>query len=392
MIKRAKIDYRGDLEKAAKQMILIHRVDTLIKLILRTIIRNLKVTHAGLLLYDKQREAYIVRVSKGKGGIRVPAGLAKVKKDNVLIKYFTNRKLNVFNKDYLILSELNALLDLNQPIPHRRLLKKLRFQLSLYNAKACIAGLFRGNLVCIFFLGQKTNHQKFTKEELGFLSVLSSDAVMAIQNAWLFQDLDNQLKLNRSLFLQTVKALANAIEAKDKYTLGHTERVSKYSLAIAQEIKKAKSRLQKNWDKFFEDLRVAALLHDIGKIGIKESVLNKSRKLNQKEQREMEQHPLIAYFILNQIDELKESLLGIKHHHEHYDGSGYPAGLKGKNIPLIAQIISVVDAFDAITTDRPYRKGLPPAAALQAIRKDRSRQFSPLVVDAFMKAYKKLKF
>ena len=386
MLRKTVPNYKIDLEKAAKQMILIHRVDTLIKLILRTIIRNLRVKHAGLLLYDKPRDEYIIKVSRG-GGAKVPAGLAKVKKDNPLIQYFTNEKLCIFGKEYIFLDKLNSFLRSKKGINNRKFFENLQLQFSLYDIKACIPGFFRNDLICIFLLGDKLDHKKITKEELSFLSVLSSDAVMAIKNAWLFQDLNNQLQLNRSLFLQTVKAFASAIEAKDEYTLGHTERVSKYSLAVAKEIQSMKSDLYKDWNKFFEDLRIASLLHDIGKIGTSESILNKDGPLTKEEFKQVQNHPVVGFSILEQVDEFKVPILGVKYHHERYDGAGYPEGLIGAKIPLIAQIIAVSDAFDAMTSDRPYRKRLTNEAAIKIIKDNRGKQFSPLVVDAFLKAY-----
>jgi HD-GYP domain-containing protein (c-di-GMP phosphodiesterase class II) len=258
----------------------------------------------------------------------------------------------------------------------------------LYNAKACIPGFFRDKLICIFFLGQKLDGKDFNRDELGFLSVLSSDAVMAIQNAWFFQDLNSQLEINKKLFLQTVMALASAIEAKDKYTIGHTERVSKYSLIVAQEIKAMKKIPPKEREDFLENLRIASLLHDIGKIGVREGVLNKKGFLDEGERREIEKHPLIGFSILKQVDEFHEPILGVKYHHERYDGKGYPEGIKGKKIPLVAQIIAVADTFDAMTSDRPYRKGLSKEEAAKVIEENKGKQFSPLIVDAFLRVYK----
>jgi HD-GYP domain-containing protein (c-di-GMP phosphodiesterase class II) len=387
-----KPNYRKDLEKAAKQMILIHKVDTLIKLILRTIVRNLKVKHAGIFLYDKEKDEYVVKVSKGKWGIKIPSGFVKVKKDNPLIRYFTNRKLRVLRDEILLLDKIERALNSRKIKENKRVrsfLKALKFQFLLYNAKVCIPGFFRDKLIGLLFLGEKENRKDFTSEELGFLSVLSSEVVMAIQNAWLFEDLNRQLERNRKLFLQTVMALATAIEAKDRYTSGHTERVSKYALIVAEEVRKIKKIPKTEWEKFLENLKIASLLHDIGKIGIKEDVLNKKGVLTAEERREIEKHPLVGFSILKHVEEFQEPILGVKYHHERYDGKGYPEGLKGKKISLIAQIISVADAFDAMTSDRPYRPALKKEEAIREIKENRGKQFSPLIVDAFLKAYRK---
>lgn len=384
----AKVNYRRDLEKAAKQMILIHRADTLMKLILRMVVRATKVTHAGMLVYDNKRDEYVTTVSKGKEGFRIPSGFVKVKKNNPLIRYFTDDAFN-FPKNAIIwddLEKLHRTSKVRSDNKTKDFLDDLMSHLALYQAKVCIPGFFRKDLVGILFLGEKKNNRNFNDEELGFLSVLASDVVMTIKNAWLIEDLNNQLDINKRLFLQTVLALSSSIEAKDKYTVGHTERVTKYSLAIAEELRRKKK--VSNGEKFMEDLRVAALLHDIGKIGIPESILNKEAALNDEERSVMQNHPAIGARILENIEEFREVLEGVKYHHEKFDGSGYPFGLKGKKIPLIASIIALADAFDAMVTDRPYRKALKVGEALMEIKKNKGKQFAPQLVDVFMKSFK----
>jgi HD-GYP domain-containing protein (c-di-GMP phosphodiesterase class II) len=388
-----KVDYHKHLESAAKQMILIHRVDTLIRLILRTIIHTLKVKHAGILLYDKQRDEYVVRVSRGKSGLRIPSGFIKIKRENSVIRYFTEGYSRIVGDDVLTLSKLSRLFTTQRKVMVDKKLKDffedIRFHFSLYNAKIFVPGFFRNKLIGVLFLGGKNNRRQFIQEEIGFLSVLSSDAVMAIQNAWLFEDLDRQLERNKKLFLQTVMALATAIEAKDIYTRGHTERVSGYGLMIAEEVRIIRRMHREEWEQFLSNLKIASLLHDIGKIGVREYVLNKNANLNNDEMEEMKKHPLVGFSILQNVEEFQEPILGVKYHHERYDGGGYPEKLQGKQIPLIAQIIAIADTFDAMTTDRPYRRALDRGQAIEEIKKNRGKQFSPLVVDAFLKACQK---
>lgn len=386
-----KSDYRKELEVVARQMILVRDVDVLIKSVLETIVQKLSLTHAVLILYDREKKEYVAKVSKGGEGARIPVGFTKVTEKNSLVRYFTKDKQKVLGKDYLLFRKLNAFLASGQVKKNKKLKKKvedINFQFSLYDAKVCIPGFFREKLIYLLFLGKKKKTGRFTQRELGFLSVLSSDIVMAIQNAWYFQDLEKQLKANNKLFLQTTLSLASAIEAKDKYTSGHTERVSKFSVLIAKEIRKKHPKLIKKWKSFLENLRIASLLHDVGKIGVPESVLNKEGPLDEKERVEMQKHSLIGYSILNRIDEFRQPLMGVKYHHERYDGCGYPERVKGDNIPLIAQIISVADTFDALTTDRPYRKGFSIDKSVKIIKENRGTQFSPAVVDAFLKIMK----
>jgi HD-GYP domain-containing protein (c-di-GMP phosphodiesterase class II) len=380
-----KINYRKDLEQAARQMILIHRADTLIKLILRTIVRAVGVRHAGIFVYDKEREEYVARISRGITDFKIPGGLVKLKKDNPLIRYFTDKKLH-FPKDTLLWNKVSLLLKspkIKRDKESRRFLGELRFNLSLYEAKACIPAFFRNELIAVLFLGDKANKKSFVEEELGFLSVLASDTAMAIKNAWLVGDLNKQLENNKRLLLQVVSALASSIEAKDKYTKGHTERVVQYSMDISSNMK----NMLKNeeWDEFNRRLKIAALLHDIGKIGIPENILNKPDYLTPEERKIIETHPLIGENILNHIDGFDDVLIGVKHHHERYDGAGYPGALKGKNIPLIAAIIALADSFDAMTTDRPYRKALTVEQAVNEVKKNRGKQFAPKIVDAFLR-------
>jgi putative nucleotidyltransferase with HDIG domain len=205
---------------------------------------------------------------------------------------------------------------------------------------------------------------------------------MAIRNAQLFKELESELDKNKRLFIHTTIALAAAIDAKDHYTHGHTSRVTTLSLEIAKRL------IQKNEmppdQKFLEHLHIAGLLHDIGKIGVPESILNKASSLNEEEEKKMREHPIVGTVILQPIKELEDAISGVKYHHEKYDGSGYPEGLKGDKIPLIAAIISVADSFDAMTTDRPYRRALSKEEAVEEIRRGSGRQFNPQIAEAFV--------
>jgi len=194
--------------------------------------------------------------------------------------------------------------------------------------------------------------------------------------------LELELEKERNLFKQTTIALAAAIDAKDHYTQGHTSRVNKICEEIAKQLSR-KNKVKFN-EKFIEQLDSASLLHDIGKIGIPESILNKDGPLDENEKKFMQQHPIVGATILQPIKELEPAILGVKYHHERYDGSGYPEGLRGDQIPLIASIISVADAFDAITTNRPYRKGLCEEKAIEEIEKASGTQFDPEIAQAFI--------
>lgn len=380
------INYKKELETAAKNMILVHHPDTLIKMIVRIIVQKVRVKHAGILLHDRDRNTYILTVSRGSSGLRIPAGFARMDIDNPLISFFREQ-----NKGFLVYEKAKALLKNNEIGPKKRkMLKGVLYQMEMFKVEVCIPSYFRDDLLGILLLGGKKNNKRFRGEELDFFVALASDVSMAIRNARLFEELETELGRNKKLFINTTIALAQAIEAKDHYTAGHTERVTNLSLEIAKKLKEKNKKLDFN-EKLLEQLYIASLLHDIGKIGVPESILNKGDTLNEEEIKRMQEHPLVGLNILTPIMELKDALPGVKYHHERYDGTGYPDGLKEDQIPIIASIISIADAFDAMTTDRPYRKALTRQEAIEEVRRASGKQFAPNVVEALIELYQENK-
>ncbi|MCK5345673.1 MAG: response regulator [Candidatus Heimdallarchaeota archaeon] len=197
-------------------------------------------------------------------------------------------------------------------------------------------------------------------------------------------DLNEKLTRN---FYQTILSLANALETRDQYTHGHSERVDLYSKIIAQQL-----RDEHLWnmidDEFMNALHVEARLHDIGKIAIADGVLNKPGRLTDDEFDQIKLHPVQSSKILAPLEDLKVSANVICHHHERVDGKGYPSGLKKDDIPVRARIIAVADAYDAMTSDRSYRKAMPIEAAMEQLEKGKGTQFDEEMVDAFMEAFK----
>jgi len=381
------INYKKELESAAKGMILVHEPNVLIRLIVRIIVQKVKVSHAGILLHDKNRDTYILNVSRGPSGIKIPAGFARMDRDNPLIKFFLEHKYKEFFKDGAIIHRglERAAKKKNIKSSFKRQLKQILYQMDMFHIDACIPSYFRDDLLGILLLGRKNNGREFSQEELDFFVALASDVAMAMRNAQLFQDLELALDKMRQLFVHTTVALAAAIEAKDRYTHGHTERVTNLSLAIANKLsQKTPGKFDK---KFFDDIHVASLLHDIGKIGVPEHILNKQGPLTDEEMGCIHRHPMVGVNILQPIKELEDCILGIKYHHERYDGSGYPEGLRGEQIPLIASIIAVADAFDAMTTNRPYHPSVTKDEAVEEIMRLSGRQFHPEVVNAFVELY-----
>jgi putative nucleotidyltransferase with HDIG domain len=212
---------------------------------------------------------------------------------------------------------------------------------------------------------------EFDDEDMQILSALADQVAVAIENATLYERL-------KETFYETAEALADTIEKRDPYTGGHTRRVMEYSLAIGRRMGFSK--------KDTEDLRLAAILHDIGKIGVRDDVLLKTDRLDDEDLKKMNMHSAYGAEILGHVKQLREVIPGVRNHHEKIDGTGYPDGLTGEHIPFPARIIAVADTFDAMTTDRPYRKGLSVETAIEELKKFSGIQFDSEVVDAFIKA------
>jgi putative nucleotidyltransferase with HDIG domain len=211
--------------------------------------------------------------------------------------------------------------------------------------------------------------RNYSQEEISFFQFLSEVISSGIFNSKLFDDVETS-------YFQTVMALANAIEAKDPYTRGHSERVADLCVRAAEAL--GLSSREK------EHLRLAAILHDVGKIGISRNIIRKKERLAGPEQEEMQSHPEWGVNILAPIHFLRPVLPAIRHHHERFDGSGYPLGFKGTQIPLKARIICVADAWDAMLSKRPYRDPLSTDAAKEELRRNAGTQFDPEVVAAFI--------
>ncbi|WP_226666050.1 HD-GYP domain-containing protein [Metabacillus litoralis] len=185
--------------------------------------------------------------------------------------------------------------------------------------------------------------------------------------------------VNKQLLDSLFTTLALALDARDAYTAGHSVRVAKYSVMIGKQAKLDAETL--------DLLRKSALLHDIGKIGIKDSILLKDGRLTEEEFNEIKAHPVIGANILSQVqpkEEMESLIPGVKYHHERVDGLGYPEGLKGESIPLFGRIMAVADAFDAMTSDRPYRKGMPTQKALSIIEDGKGTQWDPYFAQLFI--------
>ncbi len=260
-------------------------------------------------------------------------------------------------ENYFILnhSEEQAVFRRLYPEPYRFLAVKIVHDRQEYGW----LGLFSLNL-----------REIFRQSELRLLTSMAEQVAAIIANTDLYQDMER-------FVVNMVKSLVHAIEAKDVYTRGHSERVNLYCMMMAEQLGLA--------EKEQETLHWASILHDVGKIGIPEQILNKPGSLTEGEFRSIQDHPTKGHNILTPIEQLSGSLPGILHHHERYDGKGYPHGLRGEEIPLTARIIAVADTFDAITSTRAYRPEKSFQEALEIIEEVSGSQLDPDVVELFMR-------
>jgi HD-GYP domain-containing protein (c-di-GMP phosphodiesterase class II) len=387
-----RLDYQEALLNASKGMIRVKDPVTLLKIITRFIDRQMGVTHVAVLLYDRSRDAYVLIDSKGDGGAKIPVGYIKIPKTNPIVHFFMNSDNGAFaRKEALVFSELEHLRDFEILVnrrEHRAIhFEDIRKHMTSLRASVCVPSFYKKELIGALILGDKLSGEPYHEEEINLFVTLANDVAMAVKNAELIKDLKTSYEKEHSLFIQTSVALATAIDARDKYTHGHSERVSHYSLVIVKElIDQGKRPFDRE---FMETVQLSALLHDVGKIGIKDEILNKKSGLTPDEFENMKSHVMIGVGIVKPVKGLTHLEDGILYHHERFDGKGYPMGLKGQDIPMIGRIVNVADSYDTITTARSYKPATPPQLAFEELRKCAGSQFDPEIVEAFYQAYKK---
>jgi putative nucleotidyltransferase with HDIG domain len=223
-------------------------------------------------------------------------------------------------------------------------------------------------LGCLFGLDKSAG--EFDTVDSKLLNSIANESAIYLENAMLFEDV-------RELMMGLLHSLTSAVDAKDAYTCGHSERVALLSRTLAQSAGLSEAEVER--------IYMAGLLHDVGKIGVPEAVLQKTGRLTAEEFEQIKKHPEIGARILRDVKQLEDILPGVMHHHERYDGRGYPSALAGENIPIMGRIICLADCFDAMTSSRTYRKALPLEVALTEIRRCAGTQFDPVLSDAFLK-------
>jgi putative nucleotidyltransferase with HDIG domain len=310
---------------------------------------------ASILLLDEDREYLTIIYCRGV--LSNPVGHKVKIKGTFYNEVFKNRKP-------LLLEGLEQQFVAGQ--------KKTRYNTNrlILHSICALPMTINGDIIGVISLADKLDKRLFTARDIKFLSAITTHTAMAIQNARLVTNLKESL-------LITVRSLSAAIDAKDHYTHGHSVRVSEYALNIGRNLGIPQAELTQ--------LEMSSLLHDVGKIGIPENILNKKGKLSSREMNVVRKHPLKGIEILENTKQTKSILAAVRHHHERYDGQGYPDGLVGEQIPLLARIIAVADSYDAMVSDRPYRPRRLPKVAVEEIRKGTGSMYDPKVVWAFLK-------
>jgi putative nucleotidyltransferase with HDIG domain len=239
-----------------------------------------------------------------------------------------------------------------------------------YPAKSilCVPLVTDDRTIGLLLASDKLSGEEFWSQELKLMGMLATETAASIRKAQLYENISN-------MFINTVESFATAIDAKDPYTYGHSRRVARISVSICNEL-----GMEKKETKLVE---LAAYLHDIGKIGTPEDILHKPGTLKPEEFEKIKEHPAKGAAILSNIKEFSEIIKWIKHHHEWYDGKGYPDRIAAEHIPIEARIITIADAYDAMTSDRPYRKGMPPLEVIKIMEEFTRSQFDPDILSVF---------
>ncbi len=327
-------------------------IDRLFNLIVRSTTSSLNAQIGYIILYNKELQTLNVTNLISNGKLSSPHQAIKIKETSTSAWVIKNRQP-------LLIADINE-------APQFARFSELGYE---RKTLICAPLMVKDEIIGTISVVNKSDNSQFYAFELEMLTTIAAQAAIAIKNATLYDE-------QQQTYLNTIQALVTAIEASDSYTKGHSERVTRYSVEIASRLDISSDRLQ--------ILERAAILHDIGKIGIDLSLLHKEGKLSSSDVNELHLHPTIGMNILEPIDFLKDVRTCIGQHHERYDGMGYPNRIKHHDQLLESRIIGVADAFDAMTSDRPYRKALSLDAAIAELSENSGTQFDPAIVELFI--------
>jgi HD-GYP domain-containing protein (c-di-GMP phosphodiesterase class II) len=243
----------------------------------------------------------------------------------------------------------------------------------------CAPLIYKDEVLGVIYLDTQRAAAAFDQEVLRLVTAIASSAAIAIKNATYVDQLKTKTEALQQSYLNTINVIANAIEARDKYTLGHAWRVTRFALALAEQL---------GWDdRRKEILEMGGLIHDVGKVGVRDAILCKNARLTDDEFELMKLHPEIGARILKDVPFLVPAAPYTRFHHERWDGSGYPQGLAGEEIPIEGRLLAIADAFDAMTSNRVYRRGRSPEAAIEEIERCAGNHFDPALAALFIEVY-----
>ncbi len=332
-------------------------LDQILETVAHQITASLVATFCRITLLDETREGLVIRA-------------VSPIRDKTVEDGFGRRYPLAMAPWHRQVVETSELVVLRQDVPERALSDAERKMALTEEVKsaALIPLIVGGRVLGVISLGEERSWERspFTKEKVDLCQSIAAQAAVAIENARLYEELQQS-------FLQTIAALAAAVDAKDPYTGGHSQRTTELAATIAQKLGLSGEEI--------EVIRYAGLLHDVGKIGINEQILGKPGSLNAEEWVEIRKHPAIGANIVERAALLQNLVPVIMHHHEHYDGQGYPDGLRGDDIPLKARILAVADAYEAMTSDRAYRPAMTVEQALATLREGAGQQWDGEIVD-----------
>ncbi len=377
-------NYQKILEDASKGMLFITNIDRLLKLIVRIPSKHMRVTNAAVYLYNKDTGTYECKAIRSKR-IEVQE---EIKSTSVLIKWLKEKKTPLLTEDITNWIQKEAL------FPHKivlkRTLEQLRVAMHKLKAAMCIPAFIRTEMMGFLVLGDKLSGVGYSRDDVALLSTLSNSAAIAIENAHMYEELHSRIdrvaelyKEQHELFIDTATAFSYAVDLRDAYSRQHTQRIIGYCMVIIKGLDKMNAGYSKEPD-FLENLKIAALLHDVGKVAIPDVILNKKGPLTPDERELVKKHIDVAVNILKPIKELEPVINIVKHHHEFYNGKGYPEGIKKEEIPFASRILAVANAYDAMTSDRPYRKAMSHQKSAEILKRGAGEDFDPLIVEALL--------
>ena len=345
------------ITNATRVLVSLQDTAPMLERIMKPIVEVLGFDRALIMLVDEKEEFLEYRYGIGESFER----MQKIKDYRIPLTREENLIIRVFKKQKPVIVRDVKAAGLN---PANRILSD--FRPSSFIVCPLIA---EDKTIGILGVDRRGDERRVTFSDGEYVSIFANNIAAAIQRAGLYEEL-------KTSYVSSVRALVQAIEEKDTYTRGHSERVSQMAVAIARVLGLPETEI--------EHLRFGSILHDVGKIGIPESIVRSPKPLTEAEFKIIQRHPLKGVEILQPISFIRDHMYLIRNHHERYDGRGYPDKLKGEDIPLGAQIVAVADAFDAMTSSRPYRKGMPRGQAAREIVKNIGTQFSKKVAEAFL--------